>query len=82
MTAAGVRRCRPAEVRTLRKELQRLERQLESLQRKESGLHDRLAEGGADYAAAADLDRELRSVLAKKDTTEADWLTLAEQLDP
>ncbi len=72
----------PATVRTLRKDLQRLERKLESLQRRESTLHERLATVGADYAAAADLDAELRAVLAEKDTTEADWLTLAEQLEP
>jgi len=72
----------PASVRALRKDLQRLEKRLESLQRKESTLHERLATAGADYAAAADLDTELRAVLDEKDAAEADWLALAEQLEP
>jgi ATP-binding cassette subfamily F protein uup len=65
----------------MRKELQRLEKRLESLQRKESGLHDRLATVGADFAAAAELDAELRAVLAEKDDVEGDWLAVAEQLE-
>jgi ATP-binding cassette subfamily F protein uup len=69
------------EVRAMRKELQRLEKRLESLQRKESGLHDRLATVGADFAAAAELDAELRAVLAEKDDVEGDWLAVAEQLE-
>lgn len=70
-----------AEVRTLRKELQRLERQLESLRRKQSGLHERLATLGADYAAAAETDRELRAVGAELADTEERWLVVAEQIE-
>lgn len=69
------------ELRVLRKELQRLERQLESLRRKESNLHDRLATLGADYAAAAEADRELRAVTGELADVEERWLTVAERIE-
>jgi ATP-binding cassette subfamily F protein uup len=71
----------PAELRSLRKELQRLDRQLESLRRKESGLHERLATAGADYAAAAELDRELRALAAELADVEEQWLAVAERIE-
>ena len=70
-----------ADARTLRKELQRLDRQLESLRRRESGLHDRLAAVGADYATAADLDRELRLIARELADVEEQWLEVAEQIE-
>jgi ATP-binding cassette subfamily F protein uup len=70
-----------AELRSLRKELQRQERILESLHRRESGLHDRLAAVGADYGAAAELDRELRALAAEVADAEEQWLSVAEQLE-
>ena len=70
-----------ATVRALRKDLQRLERRLESLQRKESDLHSKLAEVGADYVAAADLNASLLQVHADVSAAEAEWLAAAEALE-
>ena len=70
-----------AELRQLRKELQRSEKRLESLRRKQSGLHDKLAAVGADYAAAAELNDQLRALQDELDATEAEWLEIAERLE-
>ncbi len=67
--------------RELRKELQRLEKRLESLARKESDLHDRLGKVGADYAAAADLDNQLKATHAERETVEEQWMSAAEALE-
>ena len=71
----------PTESRALRKDLQRLERSLESLRRKETQLHGKLADVGGDFSAAAALDAELRQVGTERDTVEGQWLELAEQLE-
>jgi len=70
-----------ATVRVLRKDLQRLERRLESLQRKESELHGKLAEVGADYVAAAELNASLLQLHAEVFAAEAEWLAAAEALE-
>ncbi len=64
-----------------RKELQRLEKRLESLDRKERDLHGALVGVGADYGRAGDLDRELVAVRSEKDEVELEWMALAEQLE-
>jgi len=71
----------PAQARLLRKELQRLERRMESLRRKQSDLHGKLATVGGDYAAAARLDEELQAVTDDLDVAESDWLIVAEKLE-
>jgi ATP-binding cassette subfamily F protein uup len=71
----------PARQRALRKDLLRLERKLESLQRKESQLHDRLTTAGADYAAAAELSVTLKALQIEVAGVEAQWLTAAEDLE-
>jgi len=68
-------------VRVLRKDLQRLERRLESLQRKESELHGKLAEVGADYVAAAELNASLLQLHGEVSAAEAEWLAAAEALE-
>ena len=70
-----------ATVRALRKDLQRLERRLESLQRKESELHSKLAEIGADYVAAAELNASLLQLHGEVAAAEAEWLAAAEALE-
>ncbi|HYN72322.1 MAG TPA: ABC-F family ATP-binding cassette domain-containing protein [Nakamurella sp.] len=70
-----------AAVRGLRKDLQRLERRLESLQRKESELHHKLAGVGADYAAAAGLNASLLQLHGEVAAAEAEWLAVAEALE-
>ncbi|MEV0195132.1 ABC-F family ATP-binding cassette domain-containing protein [Nonomuraea sp. NPDC050691] len=68
------------EERELRKELNRLERQLDKLGEQEAKLHAAMAEAAADYARLGSLDAELRDVLAQKDTVEAAWLEVADRL--
>ncbi|MER7502100.1 ABC-F family ATP-binding cassette domain-containing protein [Nonomuraea pusilla] len=68
------------EERELRKELNRLERQLDKLGEQEAKLHAAMAEAAGDYAKLGSLDAQLREVLAQKDTVESDWLDLADRL--
>lgn len=68
------------EERELRKELNRLERQLDKLGEQESRLHAAMAEAASDYARLGSLDAELREVLGQKDAVEAEWLEVADSL--
>jgi len=70
-----------AALRTLRKELQRWEKKMESLQRKEKDLHAKLTTVGADFAAAAELNAALLSVHAEVDEVETSWMAAAEALE-
>ncbi|PRY01818.1 ABC-F family ATP-binding cassette domain-containing protein [Allonocardiopsis opalescens] len=67
-----------AEVRAARKEMQRVERRLERLGSRESELHEQLAASAADYARLAELDAELKALLAEKEQLEEEWLSAAE----
>jgi ATP-binding cassette subfamily F protein uup len=67
----------PADVRTARKAVTRIERQLARLAEQESTLHAQLAEHAADYARLAELDGRLRQLLAAKDALEEEWLEAA-----
>ena len=66
--------------RAARKELQKLERQLVNLDKRESELHAAMAAQAADHAAVVALDAELHQVRAQKETVEHAWLELSEQL--
>ncbi|WP_188192671.1 ABC-F family ATP-binding cassette domain-containing protein [Nonomuraea sp. SYSU D8015] len=68
------------EERELRKELNRLERQLDKLTDQEARLHAAMAEAASDYAKLGSLDAELREITAQKDTIEAEWLEVADRL--
>ncbi|MFC6015057.1 ABC-F family ATP-binding cassette domain-containing protein [Plantactinospora solaniradicis] len=68
------------ELRAVRKELTRLERQVGKLEQRESALHDQLAEHSTDYNRVAELDAQLRAVRAEREQTEEAWLALAEQV--
>ncbi|CAL9638838.1 Energy-dependent translational throttle protein EttA [Actinosynnema sp. ALI-1.44] len=67
-----------ADQRAARKELARLERRLEQLQKKEAELHAKLAEAATDPERLMALDAELKSVLAEAEDVEAQWLVAAE----
>jgi ATP-binding cassette subfamily F protein uup len=69
------------ELRQLKKDLQRLDKRMESLRRKQTTLHDKLATAGADYEAAAALNAELMDVGAVLDAAELVWLETAERLE-
>ena len=68
----------PGDARAARKEAARLERRLDKLTAEEERLHAALAAAATDYARAAQLDTELKAVMAEKDQVETDWLSAAE----
>ncbi|MEV8635978.1 ABC-F family ATP-binding cassette domain-containing protein [Streptosporangium sp. NPDC051023] len=68
------------EERELRKELSRLERQLDKLGAREAKLHASMADAAADYGRLASLDAELKDIVAEKETVETEWLELADRL--
>jgi ABC transport system ATP-binding/permease protein len=79
--AAGQPRSSAAEERTARKELQRLERQLDRLSAREIELTELLAANAADYEKLTTLGAELRAVQAEKTDLEDRWLTVAAELE-
>jgi ATP-binding cassette subfamily F protein uup len=78
--ASSAARQRTGDTRSARKELTRLERQIATLDKKESKLHDELATNATDYQRIAELDEQLRTVLADKAAAEEAWLALSEIL--
>jgi len=67
--------------RTARKELQRLERQLDRLTAREAGLSAELAANATDYEKLTALGAELKAAQAEKADLEERWLTVAAQID-
>jgi len=80
--APGPPRSSAAEERTARKELQRLERQLDRLTVRETELTALLAANATDYEKLTSLGAELRTVQSEKSDLEERWLTLAANLEP
>ena len=66
--------------RTARKELQKLERQLVSLDKRESELHAAMAEQASDHEAVIRLNQELHDVRTQKESVETAWLELSESV--
>ncbi|MFB8087090.1 ABC-F family ATP-binding cassette domain-containing protein [Streptomyces sp. NPDC055992] len=64
--------------RAAKKELQKVERQLEKMSDRETTLHAQIAENATDFEKVAKLDAELRELVAERDTLEMRWLELAE----
>ncbi|MCP2259015.1 ATP-binding cassette, subfamily F, uup [Streptoalloteichus tenebrarius] len=69
-----------ADLRAARKELAKLERQLDRLAAREAELHAALAAAATEPDRLLALDAELRAVLAEKDEVEQRWMELAEQV--
>ncbi|MFD3352588.1 ABC-F family ATP-binding cassette domain-containing protein [Streptomyces fradiae] len=67
-----------ADARAAKKELQRIERQLEKIAGRESTLHDQIAQNATDFAKVAKLDAELRELAAEREDLESRWLELAD----
>jgi ATP-binding cassette subfamily F protein uup len=80
--SAAPARSSAAGERTARKELQRLERQLDRLSAREAELTGLLAENATDYEKLTALGADLRSVQSEKSTLEDRWLTLAAEFEP
>ncbi|MGH3823089.1 MAG: ABC-F family ATP-binding cassette domain-containing protein [Pseudonocardiaceae bacterium] len=77
-SASGAPPSQAAGQRAARKELARLERQLERLAGREADLQQQIVQRAADPVAFRELDGELRAVLAAKDDLETRWLEVAD----
>ncbi|HEY7431868.1 MAG TPA: ABC-F family ATP-binding cassette domain-containing protein [Streptosporangiaceae bacterium] len=78
--AAGPAPGSAAVERAARKELQRLERQIDRLTGRESELNQELATHASDYSKLIELGRELREVQADRTELEDRWLAVAADL--
>jgi DNA repair exonuclease SbcCD ATPase subunit len=68
------------DIRAARKDLARLERQLDKLADREARLNEGLAEHGSDYQKIVELEAQLRAVRADRAQVEEAWLELAERV--
>jgi ATP-binding cassette subfamily F protein uup len=66
------------DTRAAKKELQRIERQLDKLGVKEKTLHARIAEHATDFAKVAEIDAELRALREEREDLEMRWLEMAD----
>ena len=80
-SAAPAPRSSAADERTARKELQRLERQLERLSARETDLTAQLAANATDYEKLTVLGADLKATQAEKEDLENRWLTVAAELE-
>jgi ATP-binding cassette subfamily F protein uup len=71
----------PAQQRDARKAIARIDRQLAKLSDREAALHARLVEHAADYERLAELDTELRELVAQREALEEEWLEAAAVLE-
>ncbi|MET9094121.1 ABC-F family ATP-binding cassette domain-containing protein [Streptomyces cyaneofuscatus] len=80
--ASGAPAAAPAvsaqEARAAKKELQKVERQLDKLSTREAALHKQIADNATDFEKVAKLDAELRELVTERDELEMRWLELAE----
>ncbi len=67
-----------ADQRAAKKELQKIERQLDKVSEKETKLHAQIAEHATDFAKVAELDARLRELAGEREELELRWLELAE----
>jgi ABC transport system ATP-binding/permease protein len=79
--APGAGRLSAADERTARKELQRLERQLDRLSAREAELTAQLAANATDYEKLTVLGADLRAAQAEKADLEERWLAVAASLE-
>jgi ABC transport system ATP-binding/permease protein len=77
--STGPRPGAAATQRAARKEMQRLERQLERLTTQEAELTAELAANASDYVALTELGAQLRGVQEEKGRLEDEWLAAAEE---
>ncbi len=71
-------RTRTGDTRAARRELARLERELDKLGKREARLHDEMAASATDHERVLALDTELRALMTERDELEERWLALAE----
>ncbi|MFE7380847.1 ABC-F family ATP-binding cassette domain-containing protein [Streptomyces zhihengii] len=76
--SAGTREKPAADARAAKKELQRIERQLDKIAGRESTLHTQIADNATDFEKVAKLDAQLRELAGEREELEMRWLELAE----
>lgn len=76
--SAGAKEKPAADARAAKKELQRIERQLDKIAGKESTLHTQIADNATDFEKVAKLDAQLRELVGEREELEMRWLELAE----
>jgi ABC transport system ATP-binding/permease protein len=69
-----------AELRAAKKDLSRVERQVEKLDQREKKLHDEMAANATDFAKVTTLDAQLKELQEERSVLEDEWLKLAELL--
>jgi ATP-binding cassette subfamily F protein uup len=69
------------ELRAVRKEMQRLERQIEKAAQREDTIHEQLAANATDYEKLTDLGTQLSAVQTEKADLEERWLEVAGVLE-
>jgi ATP-binding cassette subfamily F protein uup len=67
-----------ADQRAAKKELQKIERQLDKVSEKEAKLHAQIADHATDFEKVAGLDAQLRELASEREELELRWLELAE----
>ncbi|MFI6639310.1 ABC-F family ATP-binding cassette domain-containing protein [Streptomyces sp. NPDC050504] len=67
-----------ADARAAKKELQKIERQLDRISDKEAKLHADIAANATDFEKVAKLDATLRELVGEREELEMRWLELAE----
>jgi ATP-binding cassette subfamily F protein uup len=70
-----------AALRAARKEVQRLERAIEKLERREAELHADMAASATDHARLRGLNADLAALAAEREQLESEWLETAAVLD-
>jgi ATP-binding cassette subfamily F protein uup len=70
-----------AVVRSARKEVARLERELERSAHREAELHDAMAAAATDHERLAELTDELKALVAEREELEGAWLEHADTLE-
>ena len=68
-------------LRDARKQVQRLERELERLDAREAALHEEMAANATDHARLRDLNARLAELGSERDGLEAAWLAASEVLE-
>ncbi|MFA4927547.1 MAG: ABC-F family ATP-binding cassette domain-containing protein [Patulibacter sp.] len=68
-------------LRDARKQVQKLERQIEKLEAREAAIHDQMAEAATDVGRLRELTAELATVTGEKDDVEAAWMEASEAIE-
>ncbi|RKS05621.1 ATP-binding cassette subfamily F protein uup [Nocardiopsis sp. Huas11] len=70
-----------ADRRAAQKEMQRVERRMDRVSKRESELHELMAAAADDYTRLAELDAEAKALAAEREQLEQTWLEQAEAVE-